>query len=89
MIYAPQASRTTKDQLKLMYDDIKDQVMQADEKQQKTLLLGEFNCKIGEEIQGNRTDVTKGGKLLLKMAERNRSAVTSENRVAFTKQIVS
>merc|ERR1712096_332518 len=81
LIYAPQESRTTKEKLKLMYDDIKDQVMQADEKQQKTLLLGDFNCKIGEEIQGNRTDVTKGGKLLLKMAERNRLSILNKSDI--------
>ena len=48
--------------------------MIADEKQQKTLLLGDFNCKIGEEIKANRVDVTKDGKLLLKMCDGNFSS---------------
>ena len=38
LIYAPQESRTKKEKLKLMYEDIKYQVSQADEKLQKTLL---------------------------------------------------
>ena len=31
--------------------------------------MGDFNCKIGDAIQGNRPEVTKAGKLLLKMAK--------------------
>ena len=42
------------------------------EKGQKLLLLGDFNCKVGEVINGNKPIVTKGGKLLLKLVERNK-----------------
>ena len=81
LIYAPQECRTKKEKLKIMYNDIQNQVMQADENNQKTLLLGDFNCKIGEEIKGNRSDVSKGGKLLLKMADRNQLSILNKSEL--------
>ena len=65
VIYAPQESRTSKEQLKVMYEKIGEQVLFAKEKGQKLLILGDFNCKIGEIINGNKPEVSKGGKLLL------------------------
>ena len=79
LIYAPQESRTKKAKLKIMYEHIKEQVQRAEEKQQNVLLLGDFNCKIGDEIKGNRPDVTKGGKLLLKLVERNRLSILNKS----------
>ena len=79
VIYAPQESRTTKEQLKLMYEKIGEQISLAREKKQKVLMLGDFNCKIGEKIIGNRTDVTKGGKMLLKLVDRNRLTILNSN----------
>ena len=81
LIYAPQECRTKKEKLKMMYNDIQDQVMRADENNQKTLLLGDFNCKIGKEIKGNRSDVSKGGKLLLKMADRNQLSILNKSEL--------
>ena len=69
VIYAPQESRTSKQELKVMYQDIKDQVSQAREKGQKVLIMGDFNAKIGDAVKGNKSEVTKSGKLLLKMAK--------------------
>ena len=68
-IYAPQESRTSKEILKIMYKEIGEQLIKAKEKQQIPLIVGDFNCKIGDAIAGNRKDVTKGGRLLLKMVE--------------------
>ena len=71
VVYAPQESRTSKEILKNMFSKIEDQIQQAKERQQNVLLMGDFNCKIGNEIKGNRKDVTKGGKQLLKLAKEN------------------
>ena len=64
VVYAPQESRTKKEILKVMYKNIDEQVQFAREREQKVVLLGEFNYKIGKHISGNRPEVTKGGKLL-------------------------
>ena len=79
IIYAPQESRTSKDDLKEMYSDINEQILVAKEKQQSLLLLGDFNCKIGDEIKGNKPEVTKGGKLLLKMVKTNKLAILNQS----------
>ena len=83
LIYAPQESRTKKDILKEMYTQISDQLLIAKEKQQRVVLLGDFNCKIGEEIKGNRPDVTKGGKLLLKLADVNKLCILNKSDQCF------
>ena len=52
-----------------MYEDIREQIKIRKEKQQ-TLNLGDFNAKIGVAIEGNKAQVTKGGRQLLKLANR-------------------
>ena len=78
-IYAPQESRTSKEKLKKMYDDIGIQVLKAKEKQQRTLIVGDLNCKIGDVIKGNKPEVTIGGKLLLKLAKNNNLFILNES----------
>ena len=34
------------------------------------LIVGDFNCRIGDRVPGNDTMVTKGGKMLNKLMER-------------------
>ena len=70
LIYAPQECRTKLETYKEMYKKISDQVLYGEEKGQKIMMVGDFNCKIGDEINGNRKDVTKSAKYLLKL-ERN------------------
>ena len=54
-----------------MYNNIDKQVKIAIEENQKLLLLGDFNCKVGTVIKGNAGKITKGGRILLKMIDRN------------------
>ena len=79
VVYAPQESRTSKENLKKMYDGISDQVLKAKEKQQSTVLVGDFNGKIGEVIRGNRPDVTKGGKLMLKLVKNHNLVILNQS----------
>lgn len=69
VIYTPQESRTVKEQYKQMYESINEQILLAKEKEQNLVLLGDFNCKIGEEIKGNKKEVSKSGKNFMKMAK--------------------
>ena len=62
VIYAP------KNELKIMYEDIRKQIKIGKEEKQQILILGYFNAKIGAAIEGNKTQVTKGGRQLLKLA---------------------
>ena len=75
VIYMPQESRTLLKELKVVYQVIEEQINLAKEKGEKILLMGDFNCKIGTVIQGNKEDVTKGGRLLLKLTARHNLAI--------------
>ena len=50
-----------------MYEDIREQTKTAKEEKQQTIILGDFNRKIGAAIEGNKAQVTKGGRQLLKL----------------------
>ena len=52
-----------------MYKDIEDKVQEARIQDMNILLLGDFNCKVGKVIQDNHEEVSKGGRLMLKMIE--------------------
>ena len=69
LVYAPQESRTQKKHLEAMYDRIKKEVQRAKANKEKIIIMGDLNCKIGEKIKGNGREVTKGGRLLLKLME--------------------
>ena len=53
-----------------MYQDIREQIKIGKEEKQQILIIGDFNAKIGEAIEGNKTQVTKGGRQLLKLANK-------------------
>ena len=70
ILYAPQENKTTVSKLKEMYKGISNQIKEAKTKMQNVLLVGDFNCKVGKTIKENTEDVSKGGKLLLKMVSK-------------------
>ena len=70
VIYAPQENVTPNNELKLMYEDIREQIKIGKEEKQQILIIGDFNAKIGEAVEGNKTQVTKGGRQLLKLANK-------------------
>ena len=53
-----------------MRKDIREQRKIGKEEKQKILILGDFNAKIGEAIEGNKIQVTKGGRQLLRLANK-------------------
>ena len=69
-MYAPQESRTLVSELTKMYNLIEEQVDKGKERQQKIMVVGDLNCKIGKVIKGNSENVSKGGRLLMKLVEK-------------------
>ena len=53
-----------------MYEDIREQIKRGKEEKQQILIIGDFNAMTGEAIEGNKTQVTKEGRQLLKLANR-------------------
>ena len=68
IIYALQENLTPNNELKIMYEDIREQIKIEKEEKQQILIIGDFNAKIGAAIEGNKTQITKGGRQLLKLA---------------------
>ena len=55
VIYAPQEKVTPNNKLKLMYEDIREQIKTRIKEKQQILILEDFNAKIGAAIKGNKT----------------------------------
>ena len=70
VIYMPQESRTSLNTLKEIYEVIEEEVRDSKAKEESIILLGDFNCKIGNYIPKNKEEITKAGKLMLKMIKR-------------------
>ena len=51
-----------------MYNHIKDKVKKSKQDNERVVITGDFNAKVGETIQGNNKVVSKSGKILLKTA---------------------
>ena len=75
VIYAPQESRTAKDKYEEMYESIGNQILLAKQNNQKLMMLGDFNCKVGTTIKGNSVEVSKSGKIFNELIEKNKLLV--------------
>ena len=78
VVYAPQESRAKLDVYKEMYEKIKEQVSYGEEKGDKIMIVGDFNCKVGKEIPGNRDEVTKSAKYLLKLEQNHQLKILNK-----------
>ena len=70
VIYAPQENKTSVPKLKEMYKGLAKQIKESRTRKQNLLLVGDFNCKVGNAIKGNSEEVSKGGKLLMQMIQK-------------------
>ena len=75
VIYAPQENVTPINELKKLYDNIQHHAITANNERQYFVVLGDFNCKVGNHIKGNKDTITKGGRLLLKLTRNNRLTI--------------
>ena len=67
VVYFPQEQDQD---LKEIYKIIKDQVQESGKQDESVIIVGDFNCKIGKEIEENNHLVTKGGRKLKKFVEK-------------------
>ena len=67
-IYAPQENKTKVSTLNKMYAHIATHALKARQDNERVIITGDFNAKIGNAIQGNKEEVSKSGRLLLKTA---------------------
>ena len=61
LVYAPQENQTTVEEMDKMYKYIENQIIEAKMQNQIIIIGGDFNCKVGDIIEGNKKEITKGG----------------------------
>ena len=55
MIYTPQEGVTPNKKVKKLYRSITEEIIKANEEDQHSIIIGNFNAKIGDKIKGNIT----------------------------------
>ena len=77
VVYFPQE----KDQKhKEIYKILKQQIKDSREQEESIIIVGDFNCKVGEVIDGNYKKVSKGGKKLLETIEKEGLMIVNGTR---------
>ena len=71
LVYAPQENQTSVEEMDKMYAYIEEEITKARISKHVIIIGGDFNCKIGDAVVGNRKEVSKGGRRLLKLAKNN------------------
>ena len=80
--YGPQENVTPNSELKKLYESISDQADIGKENNQQIIILGDFNAKIGNYIKNNKETITKGGRHLKRLVEKqNLCIVNGESNI--------
>ena len=77
VIYGPQENVTPNSELKKLYESISDQVDIGKENNQQIIILGDFNAKIGNYIKNNKEMITKGGRHLKRLVEKQNFCIVN------------
>ena len=78
IINAPPENVTPNNQLKIIYEDVREQIKIEKEEKQQTIILDDFNTTIGAAIEVKKVKVTKGSRQLLKLANRKNMIIIKE-----------
>ena len=76
-VYMPQENQIKIGKLRQVYKNIEKEIMESQREKENIILVGDFNCKVGEEIKGNNKEVTKGGRLMTELC--NNTGLTMVN----------
>ena len=68
IVYNPQENKTTKDELEEIYGRIELEIKNARKMVQHIIVMGDMNWKIKicDLIDGNKEEISKGGKIMIK-----------------------
>ena len=53
--------------MKDMYKRIKEEIQEGQYSWKRIVIIGDFNCKVGERIKDGYVEITKGRKIMLEM----------------------
>ena len=63
-----------------MYESITKEIQEARGHKQQVIVIGDFNVKVGTTIQGNKETITKGGRLLLIIIQKETMSLVSTDK---------
>ena len=61
---------------------MKGEINTAKVNKEKIIIMGDFNFKVGIKLVGNKEEITRGGKILLKMVEEEQMTVLNARESA-------
>ena len=67
VVYMPQESETKREELKQIYDKLEQEIEISLRGDERILMIGDYNARIGTMIPGNEEKVTKGGRIIKHM----------------------
>ena len=74
VVYFPQEQDQN---LEEIYSILEEQIQESAKKNESIMIMGDFNSRVGKEIEGNENRVSKGGKKLIKFAEKERLKIVN------------
>ena len=80
IVYAPQESRTKVKEMRKIYKKIQMQIEEGLTKNQQIMVVGDFNCKVGNVVEGNKTEISSAGKMLLEMIGRTNCKIMNGSK---------
>ena len=83
VIYAPQGDKINNKDLKDIYENIGEEIKEGKEQDNKIVMMGDFNAKVGGMIPNGEIEMNRGGKELSSLVEKNELTIINalEERV--------
>ena len=75
VVYFPQEKDLTTIEAENIYSMISEEIKEGRRCGQSTIVVGDFNCKVGSKIKGNKEEKTEGGKMLIKLLREEKLAM--------------
>ena len=83
VIYVPQESVTSNKELKKLCTSVMEEIIKIKEEDKQSIVIGDFNAKIGDRIKENMSTVTKWGRQLIKMINKYDMKTVNEEQEIF------
>ena len=81
VVYFPQEKDVTMTEAENIYSKISEEVKEGRNCGQSIIVVGDFNCKVGNKIKGNKVETTTGGKMLIKLLKEDKLSMINGSEV--------
>ena len=81
IVYMPQEGSKSVEELNEIYQIIEEQIESSLKQNERLVIMGDFNCKVGEIIPGNTGKISKGGRILLRIINKYNLCVLNGDKI--------